>query len=135
MTDLVLAGCAIFKDKSIILLHRKKTGWYELPGGKLEPKEDPKTGAIRELKEELGCDVEIIKKLGSKEFEEYGQNLLYHWFQARLKPGHDFQICEKEKFDHFKWIRLDALKDYKLSPNMENFLHELENFEIQWNKG
>jgi len=100
MTDLVLAGCAIFKDKSIILLHRKKTGWYELPGGKLEPKEDPKTGAIRELKEELGCDVEIIKKLGSKEFEEYGQNLLYHWFQARLKPGHDFQICEKEKFDH-----------------------------------
>jgi len=36
MTKLRLAGCAILRDKSILLLHRIKTDWYEMPA--VDPK-------------------------------------------------------------------------------------------------
>ncbi|MDY4966706.1 MAG: NUDIX hydrolase, partial [Dysosmobacter sp.] len=37
----------------------------EIPAGKLEPGEDPATGALRELKEETGAVPESLEPLGS----------------------------------------------------------------------
>ncbi len=53
MDKIVLAGCIILKGDAILLLNRKKTGWYELPGGKIDENESAEATAIRELKEEL----------------------------------------------------------------------------------
>ena len=34
-------------------------GCWELPGGKVEPGEDPSAAAVREIAEELGCGIEV----------------------------------------------------------------------------
>ncbi len=67
MKKISLAGCVLIKENKILLLNRIKTGWYELPGGKIEDNETPEQTAVREIKEELCCDVNIIKHLGKKD--------------------------------------------------------------------
>lgn len=34
-------------------------GMFELPGGKIEPGEEPRDALVREIREELSCDLEI----------------------------------------------------------------------------
>lgn len=121
-----LAGCAIVKNDAILLIRRIKTGWYELPGGKIEENETAEDAAIREIKEELCVDIKIMKKLGEKDFIENGYAMSYAWFQACLMDGQQPVIGEPEKFDDLKYIELSKLKEFKLSPNMENFVGELE---------
>ena len=60
----------------------------ELPAGKLDPGEDPRTGALRELKEETGAEPESLESLGSIVLSPgcFGETL--HLFLARgLKMG------------------------------------------------
>jgi len=126
MDKISLAGCAIIKDRKILLLHRIKTGWYELPGGKIENEETAESAAIREIKEELCVDIKILSELGKKDFIENDYSMSYTWFQAYLLNDRQPVIGEPEKFDDLKYIELDKLKEYKLSPNMLNFVDELE---------
>ena len=125
MNKFTLAGCVILQNNSILLLHRIKKDWYELPGGKIDAPETPEQTATRELKEELSCDIEIIKKLGEKDFEENGYVMGYIWFLAKIKEGQIPKIGEPEGFDNFKFIPISELEKYKLSINMNNFLQEL----------
>ena len=53
MITRVLVGGLIFKNGKILLLKRTETkkflpGYYDLPGGKVEPGEDPNHALIRE---------------------------------------------------------------------------------------
>lgn len=123
---MLLAGCAILQEDTILLLHRTKTDWYELPGGKLNSDESAEAAAVRELKEELCCDVTIIRQLGQKEFQENGYTLEYLWFLARLQDDQSPSLGEPEKFSHFRYLPVQALSRYKLSPNMQNLLQAIE---------
>lgn len=122
----ILAGCVILKGNSILLLNRKETGWYELPGGKININEEPEDAAKRELKEELNCEIDIIRKIGEKDFGENGLVFNYIWFLGKIKKGEIPEIKEKDKFKHFKYISFDKLKNRKLSTNMKNFVLELQ---------
>ena len=50
---------ALVADDDRILLVRESDTWL-LPGGRLEPGESPAAGAVREVREETGVDVEIV---------------------------------------------------------------------------
>jgi uncharacterized protein involved in tolerance to divalent cations/8-oxo-dGTP pyrophosphatase MutT (NUDIX family) len=132
MSRIKMAGCVILKGNSILLLHRIKKDWYELPGGKIDGNETPKETARRELKEELSCDVQILKMLGSKDFTENGRDFSYIWFLTKIKDKQKLKIGEPEVFNHFKYIPIDKLKEYKLSTNMQNLVTEIENENIKF---
>jgi len=60
----------------------------ELPAGKLDPGEDPRTCASRELKEETGLDAEEIKHIVSIHTTPGFSNEVIHMYVARgLKEG------------------------------------------------
>lgn len=120
---LSLAGCVILDaQRNILLLRRIKTGWYELPGGKIDEGESADAAAIRELKEEICCDVEIVQKLGSQDFEENGYQMAYTWFLAKIIGDQMPRVGEPEKYDHVAFVPIQKLSSHKLSPNMENLL-------------
>jgi 8-oxo-dGTP pyrophosphatase MutT (NUDIX family) len=63
---------AFDNERKIAFIHAKNNGYYELPGGGVEKGESLEEGAIREVKEETGCDVEIKGEVGI--FKEYIKN-------------------------------------------------------------
>ena len=67
-------------DGGIALMHRKDVKkrddfqeYYAFPGGGLEEGETLEQGTIREIKEEFGIDVKVIKKLYEMESEKFKQ--------------------------------------------------------------
>jgi len=122
-----LAGCIIRNSEGkILLIHRNtpKRNQWEIPGGKIDENENSEETAKREVKEELGIDVEIIDRLGEKEFSEDGYSMNYIWFSAKIISGEP-KLME-DAFDEFKYFSLDELKSMKekLSPNARNFVQE-----------
>ena len=58
----VIVGGVIEKNRKILLVQEKQEicyGKWNLPAGHLDPNESIMQGAIREIKEETGCDVEL----------------------------------------------------------------------------
>ena len=71
----VIVGGVIEKDGKILLVQEKKEkcyGKWSLPAGHLDPNESIMQGAIREIKEETGCDVELtgIATIANKILED-----------------------------------------------------------------
>jgi ADP-ribose pyrophosphatase YjhB (NUDIX family) len=60
------AACAItFDDRGRVLLHRRTdNGRWALPGGAIETGETADVAVVREVREETGFDVEVVRLVG-----------------------------------------------------------------------
>jgi 8-oxo-dGTP pyrophosphatase MutT (NUDIX family) len=59
------AGRAIiFDGEKVALLHVANSGYYTLPGGGID-NDDLTSGLKREVMEEIGCEIEVGKEVGS----------------------------------------------------------------------
>lgn len=86
---LVAAGVVLHAGR-VLLTQRKEgthlAGAWEFPGGKVEPDEDPKHAVARELREELGIDVEVGDIL-EVTFHRYPEkSVLLLFYEATLHP-------------------------------------------------
>ena len=120
-----LAGCVIADDTGkILLLHRNtdRSSQWEIPGGKVEAGETAKQAAIREVKEELGVEVNITRKFGSKVFVDRGVTIHYTWFQANISSGKPV-ITEPQFFDGLAYFSLKELDGITQSSGLQNFLN------------
>ncbi len=78
-------------------------GLWELPGGKVEPGEDPAAAAAREMFEELGCTVTITGWLaGSSAISE---DVVLRVAVAHLTVGDPVPT----EHDAVRWLRADEL--------------------------
>lgn len=119
-----LAGCIITDNEGkILLLHRNTDKWqhWEVPGGKVEGKESLEDTARREVEEEVGVKVEIVRKLGSKAFEEKDYTLHYTWFLAHIADG-EVAVMEAETFDDASYYSLEDMHSMPLSTGAQAFL-------------
>lgn len=57
--DLVVAGYIINKNRVLLIQHKKLDLWLPV-GGHIEKDETPDDALLREIKEEIGIDVEIL---------------------------------------------------------------------------
>lgn len=65
----IVAGCIIKRDNKILMVQEAKEKYYgqwNFPAGHIEDGENMLEGAIREVKEETGCDVKLTGVLPMK---------------------------------------------------------------------
>lgn len=91
------SGAIVEIDGKIALIKRVRNNheYYVFPGGGIEEGETPEAAAIREIKEELGIDIEIEKLLTTLTFN----NKLQYYFCANYISG-EFGTGDGEEFLH-----------------------------------
>lgn len=67
------AGVLLFYDGKLLLLKSAHRDHWLLPGGKIDQNESPVAAAVRELKEELGLELEIKRLLAVDYTHEVGE--------------------------------------------------------------
>lgn len=115
-------------DNNIALIHSNKFKYHEIPGGGVDEGETPEQSVVRECKEEVGCNVEIIKYFGVT-IEVNGKNILTNTVHAYLvrvlgekqNPEHTEEEIE-EDFD-IMWIPLDQAVEYIKSDKLKNNIY------------
>ena len=90
-----------------------KDGW-EFPGGKIELGETPEVAIVREIKEELDTEIEVVKLLDTVEYDYPQFHLSMDCFICKIKSG-DLILKEheaakwltKENLDSVDWLPAD----------------------------
>ena len=106
------ASAVIFKGNKVLLAKRAiepNKNYWDLPGGFLEEGEHPLTGVRREIKEELGVSIKIIKILGiymDRYLSKYLESTLNIYYLARIKKG---KIKPDDDISEARWFAKNTL--------------------------
>lgn len=75
-------ACIAFEDGKIFVARRIQSGdmggRWEFPGGKVEPGETPENAAVREIREEFGCEVSVSGIMAEGHFVHRGEDVTLH---------------------------------------------------------
>lgn len=114
-----LAGAVVYAyneegDMYLALVH-DIFGHWTLSKGRIEEGEDVQVGAKREIKEEMGLDMEIEAELGNNEYvashpEKGKVRKQVHYFLARA-PYTDLTLEQKGGLDDAKWFKVADILD------------------------
>ncbi len=115
---LVSAVALVDPDGRILLAKRPEgktlAGLWEFPGGKVEDGESPEDALIRELKEELGIDVETSclapLTFASHAYQDF--YLLMPLYVCRRWKG----IAHGAEGQELKWVKAKDLRHYPMPP-------------------
>ncbi|MBR3879938.1 MAG: NUDIX domain-containing protein [Clostridia bacterium] len=121
--------CAmIVSDGKILAMHDDRSPYYYLPGGRVAIGETAEDAIIREVQEELGVILKIVRPLWLNQafFTEDVDNLNYHelciYFLMDiadtdlLTRGKQFISNEGSRLHTFEWLEFERLKDEYFYP-------------------
>lgn len=109
-------GIVIREDGKIAIFNKVNKHEYKLPGGGIEENEKPEDAFYREVEEETGCKIEIIRFLGT--IEEYKnrnnfKQISYIFVSKVIEDTKKLHLTQKEKDEGARllWVKpLDALE-------------------------
>ena len=111
---------AIIKDDDKIFITRRGDGdfvdMWEFPGGKIESRESQEEALIREIKEELELDINILDFLTTIDYDYPNFHLTMHCFICQISGGelnlnvhNDAKWITFDELDNQKWVPADIL--------------------------
>lgn len=109
----MVVAAVIVRGGRVLISQRPQTsghpGRWEFPGGKREPGESDEQALRRELREELGLDLAVGRRL----LRSKAGPLDLRFHQCEWAPG---QRPRPLGVVQFRWVRLEDLADYRFPP-------------------
>lgn len=97
-------GMIFDEQKRVLLVHRRDYDLWNLPGGTLEDFEPPVQAVKREVKEETGLDVEVLKLMGI--YNKENKNDMAFSFLCKVVGG---EITLNDEADQIEYFEVDKL--------------------------
>lgn len=129
----MIATALVIKDNKILLGKlrpdkQEEFGGIEyiFPGGKVEENETPEQTAVREVLEETGLKVKVIKQFAERKHPQTGVDIKY--FHCKFVSGDlDVSSAENDDIDQIIWVERRELRKYIpfLWEVIENYLGEV----------
>lgn len=121
----VVAAAIIDNNGKIYICKRSKTmtlaNYWEFPGGKIEENETHQVALIREIKEELNCEIDVKELIDSTTYEYDTFIITLHVYYATLKKNNP-QISEHSDAC---WVLPSELHLYNFAPANTNICNKL----------
>jgi 8-oxo-dGTP diphosphatase len=124
MKTIEVVAAIIKKDNEIFTTRRAYGNFenmWEFPGGKIEAEEGREEALIREIKEELELDIEIINYLTTVDYDYSNFHLTMYCFicnisggELRLNVHNSAKWRKLEELDNLNWVPADVLVVEKL---------------------
>jgi len=117
-THTVVVGAAIVDGGRVLAALRaappRLAGFWEFPGGKVEPGETDREAVVRECREELEVEVEVVDRLGH-DLPIGGGTATLRVFVARLRAGVPTPVEHRElrwagagEVEGLRWLPTNA---------------------------
>ncbi|MCG7343180.1 NUDIX domain-containing protein [Sporosarcina sp. ACRSL] len=110
----------MIEEDKVAVIKRNRNGmeYYVFPGGGIEEGESPEQATIREVFEEVGVHIDIIRQLGTVQF-----NGTQYYFLARIVGG-QFGTGQGEEFEENRnrglyepqWLPIAKLESLDVRP-------------------
>ncbi len=122
-SEVLVMGAAIIREGRALAARRTTPetarGLWEFPGGKVEPGEAPEAAIVREISEELACEIRVVGHLDGEQHIKDGYTLRVA--VADLVGGEPIP----HEHDAVRWLAADEIDQVRwLEPDLP-FLPEL----------
>ena len=109
----VVAAVLTTRDmQKFFIAERADGAGWEFPGGKLELGEQPKAALRREIREELGCEIEVQQHLGKSQVQVGKRIIVMDAYLAYCDPK---TVRLKEHLAG-EWIRVEQIGEFEWAP-------------------
>ena len=113
-----VVAAIIFRDGELFATQRgygEWKDWWEFPGGKIEPGEEPEDALKREIREELATEIKVEDLLTKVEYDYPHFHLIMHCYHCSLMTDslhlneHEAaRWLSKDELDSVKWLPADV---------------------------
>lgn len=106
-----VAVCYIVEAGRLLMVQRRRPQGapeWAGPSGNVEPGETPEEAAVREVREEVGLEVEVVGRLGDRVHPASGRHLLY--FACRVVSG-GATVVDREEIGAVEWCDLATVME------------------------
>ena len=125
MKTIEVVAAIIIRDGKIFATQRgygEWKGWWEFPGGKIEPGECPQEALVREIREELDAEIEVGELLETVEWDYPDFHLKMHCFICSLVS----ESVHLNEHEAATWLTRETLRSVKWLPADEGILAKME---------
>lgn len=95
---------------------------WEFPGGKINPGESPEEALVRECKEELGCEIEVLRIKEVMFYSYPNMDVLLLFYNCQIRKGKPRILGVHQ----ISWQLPEELKPEEFLPADKNFIAKLK---------